>query len=113
MELYQEIMRLMAELTESVKRLRNNGVKLAEAEYNYKTSLSKESLKLRADDMPVTLIDKVVYGVPEVAQKRLERDIAEANYKANEEYINATKKKLGILQEQMRLEYGVAGKGDI
>lgn len=113
MELYQEIVRLMAELTESIKRLRNNGAKLAEAEKVYKICLRQEALRLRAEDTPVTLIDKVVYGVPEVAQKRLERDIAEANYEANKEHINATKLKLRILEEQLRLEYGVAGKGDI
>jgi hypothetical protein len=113
MDLYEEITRLMAELTASIKKLRQNGANLAEAERDYKITLRKEALKLRADSMPVTLINNIIYGVPEVAEKRFKRDVEQANYDANKEHINITKLKLRILEAQLSREWGAAGKGDI
>lgn len=103
----------MKELTASIRKLRDNGVKLAEAERDYKMTLRKEALKLRAGDTPVTLINSIIYGVPEVADKRFNRDVAEANYKANQEHINIVKLQLRILENQLNREYGVVGKGDM
>lgn len=112
-ELYEEITRLMQELTASISKLRNNGAKLAEAERDYKITLRQEALRLRAGDMPVTLINNIIYGVPDVAEKRLKRDIEDANYKANQEHINICKLKLRILEAQLSREWSNAGKGDI
>lgn len=114
MDLYEEIQRLMQELTASIKALRKNGEKLAEAERDYKIVLRQEALKLRAgDNMPVTLINQVIYGIDEVAEKRFKRDVEQANYDANKEHINVTKLKLRLLEAQLSREWGAAGKGDI
>lgn len=113
MDLYEEILRLMQELTLSIGKLRTNGEKLAEAERDYKITLRQEALRLRAGDMPVTLINSVIYGVQEVAQKRFKRDVEQANYDANKEHINVTKLKLRILEAQLSREWGAAGKGDL
>jgi hypothetical protein len=113
MDLYEQITKLMAELTASIKKLRANGEKLAEAERDYKITLRKEALKLRAGDMPVTLINSVIYGVEEVAEKRFKRDVEQANYDANKEHINVTKLKLRILEAQLAREWGAVGKGDL
>lgn len=103
----------MYELTASINRLRTNGAKLAEAERDYKITLRQEALKLRAGDMPVTLINNIIYGIDEVADKRFKRDVEQANYDANKEHINVTKLKLRILEAQLSREWGNAGKGDI
>ena len=113
MDLYEEIQRLMAELTASISKLRENGAKLADAERDYKITLRQEALRLRAGEMPVTLINQVIYGVPEVADKRFKRDVEQANYDTNREHINVTKLKLRILEAQLSREWGAAGKGDI
>lgn len=113
MDLYEQITRLMNELTQSIKTLRKNGEKLAEAERDYKITLRTEALKLRADDMPVTLINSIIYGVKDVAEKRYQRDIAQAMYEANEEHIKVTKLKLRLLEGQMNREWGASGQGDI
>ena len=110
MDLYEEIQRLMAELTLSIKKLRDNGAKLAEAEQDYKITLRQEALRLRADEMPVTLINQVIYGVPDVARKRFKRDVEQANYDANKEHINVTKLKLRILEAQLDREWSHAGR---
>ena len=104
----------MAELTASIKRLRANGEKLAIAERDYKITLRQEALRLRAgDNMPVTLINNVIYGVPEVAEKRLKRDVEQANYDANKEHINVCKLKLRILENQLSREWSNAGRDNI
>lgn len=113
MDLYESIMRLMAELDASIKKLRTNGANLAEAERDYKITLRTEAIMLRANDMPVTLINQVIYGVPAVAEKRFKRDVEQANYDANKEFINITKLKLRILEAQLQREWGAAGKGDL
>ena len=106
MDLYEEIQKLISELTRSIAKLRTNGVKLAEAERDYKITLCTEALKLKAENMPVTLINSIIYGMPAVADLRLQRDIEQANYDANKEHINATKLKLRILENQLNREWG-------
>ena len=55
--------------------------------------------------MAVTLINQIIYGVPEVAEKRFKRDVAETIYMTNQEHINATKLKLRILEGQVNREW--------
>ena len=106
MDLMNDIQNLMKELTTSIKLLRKNGNDLAIAERDYKVCLRQEALKLRTEkDMPVTLINQIIYGVPEVAEKRLKRDIAETMYATNQEHINITKLKLRLLEAQLSREW--------
>lgn len=111
MDLYEQIQTYIAQLDISVKQLRKSGTDLAEAEQKYKISLRQEALKLRAEKgMPVTLINQIIYGVPEVAKLRFDRDVKEALYQANLESINSTKLKLRILENQLDREWGHAKK---
>lgn len=106
MDLFEEITRLINELDVSVRQLRKSGTERAEAERKYKICLKQEALKLREEGMPVTLIDKVIYGVREVADLRFDRDVKETVYQANLEAINSTKLKLRIVDEQYKREWG-------
>ena len=106
MDLYNDIQQLMSELTTSIKLLRKNGNDLASAERDYKITLRQEALKLRSEqDMPVTLINQIIYGVPDVAEKRFKRDIAQTMYDTNQEHINVTKLKLRLLEAQLNREW--------
>ena len=107
MDLYNELQKKINELNISIKKLRETGTDYAEAEREYKITLRNEALKLRAEKgMPVTLIQQVVYGVPEVAEKRFKRDVKEAVYKANIEAINVFKLQIRIIESQLQREYG-------
>jgi len=107
MDLINDIQALMEELTISIKKLSQTGQALAEAERDYKVTLRQEALKLRVEkDMPVTLINQIIFGVPEVAEKRFKRDVAETIYNTNQEHINATKLKLRLLESQLNREWG-------
>ena len=109
MDLYEQITRLINELDISVRQLRISGTERAEAEKKYKICLRKEALKLRAEkNMPVTLINQIIYGISDVANLRFDRDVKEAVYQANLEAINSTKLKLRILENQFNREWGQA-----
>lgn len=108
MDLYNEIQNKINELNISLKKLRETGTAYAEAERDYKITLRQEALKLRSEKgMAITLIQQVVYGVPEVADKRFKRDVAEAIYRANQEAINTIKLQIRVLESQLSREYGV------
>lgn len=113
MELVEEISNKNKELSQSIKLLRQNGIKLAECERDYKIKLRQEALKLRQDKkMPVTLIAQIIYGVPEVADLRFKRDVAEAMYNANQEHINTTKLQIRILESQLQREWNSGGSNE-
>ena len=106
MDLYNELQVKINELNISIKKLRETGTDYAEAERDYKITLRQEALKLRSEKgMPVTLIQQVVYGVPEVADKRFKRDVKEAIYQANKEAINSTKLQIRVIENQLQREF--------
>lgn len=77
MDLYQELQQKLKELEYSVKQLRHTGAAFAQAERDYKITLRKKALQLRAEGQPVGMIDKLVYGDPEVAEARLLPDMGD------------------------------------
>lgn len=106
-DLYNELNQKIKELNISIQSLRKTGTEYAEAEKEYKIKLREEALKLRAEKgMPVTLIQQVVYGVPEVASKRFNRDVKEAVYQANQEAINSIKLQIRVIENQLSREWG-------
>lgn len=110
-DLIRELDDLCYKLTVSGSKMKRYGLELAEAEKDYKICLRQHALNLRAtQDMPVTLIDKVVYGIEEVADKRLKRDIADTMYRTAQESINTLKLKIRIVDAQIAREWGAAGK---
>ena len=106
MDLLNELNLLCQKLSQAIKLMSQYGKELAVAEKNYKIALRQEALKLRSGDMAVTLIQQVVYGVPEVADKRFKRDVAEAMFKTAQENINVLKLQTRVLETQLKLEYG-------
>lgn len=106
-DLNQQIWDLNNELTQSIKLLRKNGIELAERERDYKLKLRTEALALRQEKgMAVTLIDLIIYGVPDVAELRFKRDVAQATYNANQEHINVVKLQIRLLESQLNREWG-------
>lgn len=103
-DLWSEIQSKTRQLEYSVKELRKSGTAYAEAERSYKVKLRETALRLRSQDMAVGMISMTVYGVPEVAELRFKRDVAEAVYKANMEAINAIKLEIRIINEQLSRE---------
>lgn len=105
MDLLNELQYLTTQLNTSLKQLRTNGIKLAEAEKEYKIAVNKKALQLRSEDMPVTLISQVIYGYDDIAQLRFLRDSAEVIYNANIEAINTLKLQIRIISNQIDKEW--------
>ena len=93
-------------LDKAIENLASNGYDLAAKERDYKIAINKKALELRAEDMPVTLINTIIYGYEDIALLRFERDTAEVRYNANLEYINTIKLQIRILENQIQREYG-------
>lgn len=105
MELWQMIEEKTKLLDKAINDLAKNGYDLSKKERDYKIALNKKALELRADEMPVTLINQVIYGYEEIAALRFDRDNAQVKYNANQEYINTIKLNIRILENQLQREY--------
>jgi hypothetical protein len=110
-ELINELNSLCDKLTVSGRQLAKYGNEKAQAEHDYKITLRQEALKLRATGEAIGMINMTVYGIPEVAEKRLKRDIAETMYDTCKESINVLKLKIRILDAQISREWGSAKNG--
>ena len=106
MELWQEITEKQKMLDKAIKELAQNGYKLAECERYYKIAVNKKALELRSQDVPVTLINQVIYGYEDIAKLRFERDTAQVKYNANLEYINVLKIQVKLMSNQLDKEWG-------
>lgn len=106
MDLMNDLNYKIQELDKNIELLRISGKKYAEAERDYKVLLRQECLKLKHEGMAIGMIDKTCYGIPEVAEKRFQRDVAEVMYKANQENINSIKLQMRLLENQIQREYG-------
>ena len=105
-DLWNEIQEKQKMLDKAIKELAQNGYKLAKCERDYKIAVNKKALELRSQDVPVTLINQVIYGYEDIAKLRFERDTAEVKYNANLEYIQTIKLMIRILENQLSREYG-------
>ena len=110
-DLWSEIQQKTKQLDVCIRELRKSGTAYAEAERSYKTKLREYCLRLKADGMAVGMIQLTCYGIPEVAQLRFERDVAETVYKANQEAINSIKLQLRLLDNQINREYATPQAG--
>lgn len=107
MDLITRIQNLIAEIQQYIKALQNWGVKKANTEKEYQTVLSQEVLKERDKGTAIGVISLIVKGKKEVAEKRMERDIAEAMYQVAQEKINVAKLELRLLDSQAQREWTV------
>lgn len=79
--------------------------KFAYAEKEYKILLAKRVLDLRADGMAVGLIEKVCYGLEDVAEKRFKRDLLEGMVRSTYEAINVAKLQLRLIEAEISREW--------
>lgn len=103
--LINEIETKRQQLSAAINKLNKNGQALAQAECDYKVILAQTVLRLKDEGQPATLINLIVYGDKEVSVARLKRDIAEVNYNTNQEFINAIKLELRLLESQADREW--------
>lgn len=106
-DLVTRIQNLITESNQYLKGLQSWGIKKANAEKEYQTVLAQEVLKERDKGTAIGVISLIVKGKKEVAEKRLERDVAETMYEVSQEKINLAKLELRLLDNQVQREWGV------
>lgn len=112
-DLITEIIQLSKDMEKSIEDQEEYGRKLAEAERDYQVVLRKKALEEKADGTPVTFISQFIRGDEEIAEKRMQRDIAEALYQAAKDRTVGIRLRIKIVDAQASREWSVAGPGDI
>lgn len=97
--------RLMSRMNSLLDELEKLGIHAAQAEYEYRVEEAKKTLVLRDDGFQTTLIPTLTKGDEKVAKMRLARDVAEVRYKSAQERINAVKKEISVLAEEINREW--------
>lgn len=105
-DLYVELNEKIKGLDKALSAYRKRGVESAESKRSYQVALAKEMLIQRNSGVPVTIIQDICKGKEEIAELRLQKDIAEALYKSAGEAINSYKLQIRILSEQIAQECG-------
>lgn len=113
MELYEELQKLTDDLEISIKSLRKTGTAYAQAEKDYKVLLRQECLKMRDEGVAIGVITLTCYGIPEVAEARFKRDVAESIYTANKEAIAGIKLRMRLVENQLQREWSATGVGNL
>ena len=104
-ELFAEREGIKNSLERSLSRAYDNGINEAEKIRLYRILLAQTILQLKADGMPVSIIDKVAKGVEEVADAEFEMNAASVSYTASKENIMAQKKLLESIEADIKREY--------
>lgn len=76
--------------------------KRAESERKYRMELAKEMVKLRTEGVSVTLISDMARG--NIADLKFDRDLAEGQYRAAIEALEALKSQLSALQSILKVQ---------
>ena len=100
-DLYIELSTLRTDLNKAITILKKRGQAKAIAERDYRVAVAKEILKLRDEGIAVTIINDLVRGNEDIAELKLNRDIAETLYESAMQYIYSNKLNIGIVERQM------------
>lgn len=79
-EIIQKLNIAQIALTKGNAELKTLGLKKAQAEQSYRVARAKKILILKAEKYPATLIQDLARGDENVAELRLQRDVAESSY---------------------------------
>lgn len=104
-DLYTELQQKRRELDACIRQLRHTGAEFAAADRAYNIAKRACCLRLKAEGMPIGLIEKVYKGEPEVADARYRMMCDEAIYKANCEAVMSTKLQLRLIDTQLGREW--------
>lgn len=104
--MWNDIEQAMDDLQKTLSNYKLYQKDYAKKEYAYRTELSKELIKLRAEGQKVTHLADIARGKEHIAKLRYERDIAEGLVHSAEEGINFYKLKIRELEAEYNREYG-------
>lgn len=99
-DIWSDITRRLDLLEVALKEVGERGRAYAESEAAYRQALAVKILELRDAHTPVTICPDLARGDAKVSRLKLERDCAEASYKAALEAINCYKLRIKVLEAE-------------
>ena len=102
-DLIGQINELNADLSKSIRLLRQTGNEYAKAERDYQIAKAQMVLQMKDAGATMTEIQLSVKG--RVSEKLFARDVAKVLYEANQEHINTVKLQLRLLDNQIDREW--------
>lgn len=106
--MWSEVEKALKDLEKCVAEYKKYNYDYAIKEKKYRVALSQKLTELRAKGEKVTHLADIARGIPEIADLRFDRDIAEGLKKSAEEGINFYKIKVRVLEGQLQREWGQA-----
>ncbi len=98
----EQIREQLERLNKAQRFLYKQATKKAETERVYRMELAQELVRLRAEGYPVNIVGDMARG--SVANEKFERDLAESQFKATIEAIEAIKVNISALQSILRFQ---------
>lgn len=111
-DLWSEIQECMKLLDLALKEAGERGGRFILAEAEYYSQKSRTALAMKDDGYSATMIEMVIKGMPDVAEKMFAYHKAQVEYENAREARNVYKKKLDTLREQYQREWSQAGTRD-
>lgn len=108
-DLWSEIQECLRLLDLALMEAKKRGDAMVKAEADYYTAKAIAAFALKEENYPVTLIEMVIKGMPEVVEKMSTYHAAQVEYENAREARNCYKKKLDTLREEYQREWGRAG----
>ena len=108
-DLWQEIRETQRLLELALSEAKRRGEVMVRAEAEYYTAKAEASFDLKEQGVPVTFIQTVIKGVPEVCEAMTRYHAAQVEYENAREGRNVYKKKLDTLREQYAREWSAVG----
>lgn len=97
-----EIIKLMREVNErlsnSIRELHKQAKEQSRTEKEYKVALAYKILKLRSENVPVTIINDLARGDEHIAELRFQRDVARSLYETAKEGMRSLRVEASVLQ---------------
>mgnify|MGYP002517342431 FL=1 len=105
MDLLQELWKINDLLTKALEQYKQRGREYAQAYKCYRVMLAQELLRLRAEQVPVTIAYDIARGKEDIANAKEQEIITESLYESCKEAINTYKLQMKIIQEQINKEW--------
>lgn len=105
-DLFEQIREKSALLDSAISKIKQRGESYAIAEKSYRVALAQRILTERENGTPVTIINDICRGDEEIADFKMQRDIAESMYRSALEAINVYKLEIKMLDAQISREWG-------
>ena len=106
--LWEQMKSCMEMLDTALLECKERGAKMVEKKAEYYSVKAEKAFDMREKGFPVTFIQDVIKGVPEVNKAMSKFNKAEVEYENAREARNVIKKKLDTLREQYQREWSAA-----